>query len=201
MNEIFGMASGCSAMVVAVGPSGSNDFDYCVKSVGFSLRRSREIDRSQKEYFWLCEGAPLELQGVIFVLVRWDRDEKETKKKNTLFTCWPDGDGENERSLLEDLVMRRNSIRPTPSRETTTRWLYYRLMADRLTVVTKTLTQIEMFYPVPVIVFMFCTIWLAMNITLPLVRSNSWDAQFTVPNDPRYTGLETNLGIEQAQKE
>ncbi|GFW51002.1 hypothetical protein TNCV_3592841 [Trichonephila clavipes] len=27
------------------------------------------------------------------------------------------------------------------------------------------------------------------------IRSNSWDAQLTVPNDPRYARLETNLGI------
>ncbi|GFX06339.1 uncharacterized protein TNCV_505581 [Trichonephila clavipes] len=32
-------------------------------------------------------------------------------------------------------------------------------------------------------------------VTLPLVRSNSWDAQLTVPNDPRCARLETNLGI------
>ncbi|GFX24903.1 hypothetical protein TNCV_3451731 [Trichonephila clavipes] len=46
-------------------------------------------------------------------------------KKNTLFTCWPDRDGENEWILLEDLVMRRISVVPTPSRETTTRRLHY----------------------------------------------------------------------------
>ncbi|GFW79120.1 uncharacterized protein TNCV_3631511 [Trichonephila clavipes] len=34
--------------------------------------------------------------------------------------------------------------------------------------------------------------------TLPLVRSNSCDAQLAVPNDPRYAQLETNLGIGQA---
>ncbi|GFX14613.1 hypothetical protein TNCV_4016111 [Trichonephila clavipes] len=27
-------------------------------------------------------------------------------------------------------------------------------------------------------------------VTLPLVRSNSWDAQLAVPNDPRYARLE-----------
>ncbi|GFX11271.1 hypothetical protein TNCV_4786631 [Trichonephila clavipes] len=27
-------------------------------------------------------------------------------------------------------------------------------------------------------------------VTLPLVRSNSWDAQLTVPNDPRYARLD-----------
>ncbi|GFU87988.1 hypothetical protein TNCV_1335571 [Trichonephila clavipes] len=32
-------------------------------------------------------------------------------------------------------------------------------------------------------------------VTLPRVRSNSWDAQLTIPNDPRYARLETNLGI------
>ncbi|GFX89802.1 hypothetical protein TNCV_2246021 [Trichonephila clavipes] len=38
----------------------------------------------------------------------------------------------------------------------------------------------------------FCSIF---AVNLPLVRSNSYDAQLTVPNDPRYTQLETNLGI------
>ncbi|GFX13430.1 HTH_Tnp_Tc3_2 domain-containing protein [Trichonephila clavipes] len=37
-------------------------------------------------------------------------------------------------------------------------------------------------------------------VILPLVRSNPWDAQLTVPNDFRYAGLETHLGIEQAKK-
>ncbi|GFT23361.1 hypothetical protein TNCV_2016451 [Trichonephila clavipes] len=37
-------------------------------------------------------------------------------------------------------------------------------------------------------------------VTLPLVRSNSWDAQLAVPNDPRYARLETNLGIRQAKE-
>ncbi|GFU35718.1 hypothetical protein TNCV_1203921 [Trichonephila clavipes] len=37
-------------------------------------------------------------------------------------------------------------------------------------------------------------------ITLPLVRSNSWDAQLAVPNDLRYARLETNLGIGQAKE-
>ncbi|GFS71278.1 DUF4371 domain-containing protein [Trichonephila clavipes] len=36
------------------------------------------------------------------------------------------------------------------------------------------------------------------TVTLPLVRSNSWSPQLTVPNDPRYAPLETNLGIGQA---
>ncbi|GFU40605.1 hypothetical protein TNCV_3230001 [Trichonephila clavipes] len=27
------------------------------------------------------------------------------------------------------------------------------------------------------------------------LRSNSWDAQLAIPNDPRYARLETNLGI------
>ncbi|GFV26801.1 hypothetical protein TNCV_5000851 [Trichonephila clavipes] len=34
-------------------------------------------------------------------------------------------------------------------------------------------------------------------VTLPLVRSNSRDAQLAVPIDPRYARLETNLGISQ----
>ncbi|GFW06039.1 hypothetical protein TNCV_4478331 [Trichonephila clavipes] len=46
------------------------------------------------------------------------------KREERLFTCWPDRDGENTRSLLEDLVMRRNCVVPTPSRETTTRRLH-----------------------------------------------------------------------------
>ncbi|GFU86824.1 hypothetical protein TNCV_1342691 [Trichonephila clavipes] len=37
-------------------------------------------------------------------------------------------------------------------------------------------------------------------LTLPLVSSNSWDAQHAVPNDPRYALLETNLGIGQAKE-
>ncbi|GFT74430.1 hypothetical protein TNCV_539471 [Trichonephila clavipes] len=32
------------------------------------------------------------------------------------------------------------------------------------------------------------------------IRSNSWDAQIPVTNDPRYARLETNLGIRQAKK-
>ncbi|GFW01292.1 hypothetical protein TNCV_5029471 [Trichonephila clavipes] len=36
-------------------------------------------------------------------------------------------------------------------------------------------------------------------VTLPLVHSNSWDAQLTVPNDPKYARLETNLEIRQAK--
>ncbi|GFV65388.1 hypothetical protein TNCV_2638181 [Trichonephila clavipes] len=35
-------------------------------------------------------------------------------------------------------------------------------------------------------------------VTLPLVRSNSWDAQLAVPNDPRYPRLETNQRSGQA---
>ncbi|GFV86411.1 hypothetical protein TNCV_1469731 [Trichonephila clavipes] len=38
-------------------------------------------------------------------------------------------------------------------------------------------------------------------VTLPLVHSNSWDAQLVVPNDSRYAWLETNLGIGQAKEE
>ncbi|GFW73286.1 hypothetical protein TNCV_2799501 [Trichonephila clavipes] len=30
---------------------------------------------------------------------------RELTREKMLFTCWPDHDGENERSLLEDLVM------------------------------------------------------------------------------------------------
>ncbi|GFW23944.1 hypothetical protein TNCV_4949901 [Trichonephila clavipes] len=37
-------------------------------------------------------------------------------------------------------------------------------------------------------------------VTLPLVRSNSWDAQLTVPNDPRYARLETHLRIKLAKE-
>ncbi|GFW96122.1 hypothetical protein TNCV_958351 [Trichonephila clavipes] len=37
-------------------------------------------------------------------------------------------------------------------------------------------------------------------VTLPLVRSNSWNAQFAVPNDPRYARLKTNLGIGMAKE-
>ncbi|GFY27375.1 hypothetical protein TNCV_2069951 [Trichonephila clavipes] len=33
------------------------------------------------------------------------------------------------------------------------------------------------------------------------VRSNSWDAQLAIPNDPRYAQLETNLGIGQFKEE
>ncbi|GFW09178.1 uncharacterized protein TNCV_2101321 [Trichonephila clavipes] len=32
------------------------------------------------------------------------------------------------------------------------------------------------------------------------IRSNSWDAQLTVPNDPRYAQWEKNLGIRQAKE-
>ncbi|GFV92696.1 uncharacterized protein TNCV_1375461 [Trichonephila clavipes] len=34
-------------------------------------------------------------------------------------------------------------------------------------------------------------------VTLPLVSSNSWDAQLAIANDPRYARLETNQGIGQ----
>ncbi|GFY22318.1 hypothetical protein TNCV_3299581 [Trichonephila clavipes] len=37
------------------------------------------------------------------------------------------------------------------------------------------------------------------NVTLG-VRSNSWDDQHAVPNDPRYARLEANLGISQAKE-
>ncbi|GFU63663.1 hypothetical protein TNCV_4588681 [Trichonephila clavipes] len=37
-------------------------------------------------------------------------------------------------------------------------------------------------------------------VTLPLDRSNSWDAQLAIPNDPRYARLETNLGVGQAKE-
>ncbi|GFW04694.1 hypothetical protein TNCV_3897461 [Trichonephila clavipes] len=43
----------------------------------------------------------------------------------------------------------------------------------------------------------FCCIF---AVTLSLVRSNSWDAQLAVPNDPRYARLETNLGIRLAKE-
>ncbi|GFS75009.1 hypothetical protein TNCV_1396671 [Trichonephila clavipes] len=43
-------------------------------------------------------------------------------------------------------------------------------------------------------------ILLVFAVTLPLVRSNSWEAQLTVPNDPRYDRLETILGIGQAKE-
>ncbi|GFW26797.1 uncharacterized protein TNCV_3623331 [Trichonephila clavipes] len=39
-----------------------------------------------------------------------------------------------------------------------------------------------------------------LAVTLPLVRSNSWDAQLAIPNYPRYARLETNLGIGQAKE-
>ncbi|GFU88871.1 hypothetical protein TNCV_4445461 [Trichonephila clavipes] len=38
---------------------------------------------------------------------------------------------------------------------------------------------------------------LVVLVTLPLVRSNSWDAQLVIPNDPGYARLETNQGIGQ----
>ncbi|GFU51120.1 hypothetical protein TNCV_2549271 [Trichonephila clavipes] len=38
-------------------------------------------------------------------------------------------------------------------------------------------------------------------VTLPLIRSNSLDAQLAVPNDPRYAGLETCLGIGKTKEE
>ncbi|GFX94919.1 hypothetical protein TNCV_2379921 [Trichonephila clavipes] len=38
------------------------------------------------------------------------------------------------------------------------------------------------------------------TVTLPLVSSNSWDAQLVVSNDPTYARLETNLGIGKAKK-
>ncbi|GFX87884.1 uncharacterized protein TNCV_4373491 [Trichonephila clavipes] len=50
------------------------------------------------------------------ILDRDESREKEAERKNTLFTCWPDCDGENERSLQEDLVMRRFSVEQTPSK-------------------------------------------------------------------------------------
>ncbi|GFY50323.1 hypothetical protein TNIN_245611 [Trichonephila inaurata madagascariensis] len=34
-------------------------------------------------------------------------ERRKRKEKNTLFPCWPDRDGEDEWSLLEDLVMRK----------------------------------------------------------------------------------------------
>ncbi|GFV97512.1 hypothetical protein TNCV_2040201 [Trichonephila clavipes] len=37
-------------------------------------------------------------------------------------------------------------------------------------------------------------------VTLSLVRSNSWDAQLAIPNDPRYARLETNMEIGQAKE-
>ncbi|GFX20734.1 hypothetical protein TNCV_77911 [Trichonephila clavipes] len=32
------------------------------------------------------------------------------------------------------------------------------------------------------------------------VRSNSWNAQLAIPNDPRYARLDTNLGIGQTKE-
>ncbi|GFW01495.1 transposable element Tcb1 transposase [Trichonephila clavipes] len=49
---------------------------------------------------------------------------RNEKREEKLLTCWLDRDGENERSLLDDLVMWRNCVGPTTSRETTTRWLH-----------------------------------------------------------------------------
>ncbi|GFS78235.1 glutamate receptor-interacting protein 1 [Trichonephila clavipes] len=37
-------------------------------------------------------------------------------------------------------------------------------------------------------------------VTMPLVRSNSWDAKLVVPNDLKYARLKTNLGIGQAKE-
>ncbi|GFT82379.1 transposable element Tc3 transposase [Trichonephila clavipes] len=37
-------------------------------------------------------------------------------------------------------------------------------------------------------------------VVLPLVRSNSWDAQLDIPNDPRYARLLKTLGIEQLKE-
>ncbi|GFS89122.1 uncharacterized protein TNCV_1258731 [Trichonephila clavipes] len=37
-------------------------------------------------------------------------------------------------------------------------------------------------------------------VTLHLVRSNSCDAQLAILKDPRYAGLETNMGIGQSKK-
>ncbi|GFW26205.1 uncharacterized protein TNCV_3397011 [Trichonephila clavipes] len=37
-------------------------------------------------------------------------------------------------------------------------------------------------------------------VTLPLVRSNSWDAQLAVPNEPSYARLVTKLGIWQVKE-
>ncbi|GFV24297.1 hypothetical protein TNCV_422871 [Trichonephila clavipes] len=39
-----------------------------------------------------------------------------------------------------------------------------------------------------------------LTTILPLIRSNSWNAQLVVPNDPRNTRLETNLGIGQVKE-
>ncbi|GFS41518.1 hypothetical protein TNIN_338221 [Trichonephila inaurata madagascariensis] len=47
-----------------------------------------------------------------------------------LFSCCPDRDGENKRSLLEDLVMRRNSVRGIP-RENFYRWELHDKMDER----------------------------------------------------------------------
>ncbi|GFY46423.1 hypothetical protein TNIN_473341 [Trichonephila inaurata madagascariensis] len=58
------------------------------------------------------------------IKTRADCFAKRKTREESLFMCWPSRDGENERSLLEDLVMRRNCIGPTPSRETTTRRLH-----------------------------------------------------------------------------
>ncbi|GFU34977.1 uncharacterized protein TNCV_2992611 [Trichonephila clavipes] len=37
-------------------------------------------------------------------------------------------------------------------------------------------------------------------VTLPLIRSNWWNAQLAIQNDPRYARLESNLGIGQAKE-
>ncbi|GFW83766.1 hypothetical protein TNCV_668791 [Trichonephila clavipes] len=37
-------------------------------------------------------------------------------------------------------------------------------------------------------------------VTLPLVRSDLWDAQLPIPNDLRYPRLETHLGIGQPKE-
>ncbi|GFW42751.1 hypothetical protein TNCV_473411 [Trichonephila clavipes] len=41
----------------------------------------------------------------------------------------------------------------------------------------------------------------AIAVTVPPVHSNLWDAQLSVPTDPRYARLETNLGIWKAKEE
>ncbi|GFX62354.1 hypothetical protein TNCV_407491 [Trichonephila clavipes] len=79
---------------------------------------------------------PLEFKKVIFgdesgdqrsdqrVEIEMRADCFAKKREERLFTYWPDLDGENEQSLVEDLVIRRNCVGPTPSRETTTRQLH-----------------------------------------------------------------------------
>ncbi|GFW86667.1 hypothetical protein TNCV_4334511 [Trichonephila clavipes] len=48
------------------------------------------------------------------IQTRADCFGKRKKREERPFTCWPDRDEENERSLLDDLVMLRNCVEPPP---------------------------------------------------------------------------------------